>query len=128
MINRNNLEKISDNVMIIANRVILKMNVALSYYIENKRMNFHGEVEYYSQKTNSNLVNIRRNFDYYLSIEHVTNKDYIRIGVTEMMKLQYALHEAYKFFIDPKYSNLYVKKDDELIKEVIAGKSAEVFY
>lgn len=113
---RTNYEKITDDIMIIANKVILRMNVALSHYnTENKRFTFHREVQYFSQKTNSNLVNIKRNFDYYLTIEHIINKDYIRIGITDIFKLQHALNEAYKFFIDSKYENLYVKKDGELI-------------
>ena len=66
-------------------------------------------------KNEEEYTEAKRNFDYYLTIEHTINKDYIRIGVTEMMKLQYALHEAYKFFTDSKYSNLYAKKDDDLI-------------
>lgn len=116
MIDYGKYEKISDNIMIIANRVILKMNVGLSYYInENKRINFHREVEYYSQKANKNLINIKRQFDYYLSIEHTETKDFIRIGITDIIKLRYALDEAYKFFTDPKYSNIYAKKDGELI-------------
>ena len=113
---RSNYEKFTDDIMVIANRVILRMNISLSYYTsENKRINFHREIEYYSQKANMNLINIKRNFDYYLSIEHVINKDFIRIGVPEMIKLQYALHEAYKFFTDLKYSNLYVKTEEDLI-------------
>ncbi len=116
MIDYGKYEKISDNIMIIANRVILKMNVGLSYYInENKRINFHREVEYYSQKANKNLINIKRQFDYYLSIEHTETKDFIRIGITDIIKLRYALDEAYKFFTDPRYSNIYAKKDGELI-------------
>lgn len=113
---RNDIEKITDDIMIIANRVMLRMNVVAAYYNnDNKRYGFHREVEFYSQKVNKNLINIKRHFDYYLSIEHTQTKDFIRIGVTEIYKLQYALEEAYKFFIDPKYSNLYVKKDGEMI-------------
>ena len=115
VMDRSNYEKFTDDIMVIANRVILRMNVGLSYYIDNKRINFHKEVEYYSSKTNSNLINIKRNFDYYLSIENVLTKDFIRIGITEITKLQYGLHEAYKFFTDPKYSNLYAKSDGDLI-------------
>ena len=116
MIDRSKYEKITDDIMIIANRVVLRMNVSLSYYNqENKRYNFHREVEYYSQKANKNLINIKRNFDYYLTIEHTINKDYIRIGLRDILKLRYALDESYKFFIDQKYKNLYAKKDGELI-------------
>lgn len=117
MINREKYEKISDTVMIIANRVILKMNVALSYYTNENtnRQIFHQEVEYYSKKTNSNLINIKRNFDYYLSIEHIITKDYIRIGISDIVKLKYALEASYRFFTAPEYKNLYVKKDNELI-------------
>lgn len=116
MIDRSKYEKITDDIMIIANRVVLRMNVGLSYYIkDNKRINFHREVEYYSQKANKNLINIKRHFDYYLSIEHTINKDFIRIGLSDIVKLRYALDEAYKFFTDPKYTNIYAKKDGEII-------------
>ena len=62
MIDYSKYEKITDDIMIIANKVVLRMNVGLSYYTtENKRINFHREVEYYSQKANKNLINIKRN-------------------------------------------------------------------
>lgn len=116
MIDYNKYEKISDTIMIIANRVVLKMNVGLNNYMnENKRISFHREVEYYSSKANKNLINIKRQFDYYLSIEHTETKAYIRIGIMDIMKLRYALSEAYKFFIDPIYKDLYAKKNGELI-------------
>ena len=108
-------EKITDEIMIIANRVDLRMNVNLASYINNKRIEYHREVEYYSQKAHKNLINIKRNFDYYLTIEHLVNKNYIRIGLTDITKLKRALNESYKFFTEPKYKNLYVKKDGELI-------------
>lgn len=116
MIDQTRYEKITDDIMIIATRVILRMNVGLSHYLQdNKRINFHREVEYYSQKANKNLINIKRNFDYYLTIEHLDTKDYIRIGLSDIIKLRYALDVAYKFFYDPKYKNIYGLKDGELI-------------
>ena len=112
MIDYSKYEKISDDIMIIANRIILRMNVGLSYYTsDNKRINFHREIEYYSQKANKNLINIKRNFDYYLTIEHTINKDYIRIGINDIIKLRYALHEAYKFFTCKEYKDLYAKNN-----------------
>lgn len=115
---RNKYEKITDDIMIIANKVLLRMNVSLSFYnnTNNKRNVYHREIEYFSNKTNSNLINIKRNFDYYLTIENISieNRDYIRIGLTDIMKLRCALDQAYKFFSDPKYDNLYVKINGEL--------------
>lgn len=116
MIDYSKYEKITDDIMIIANKVVLRMNVGLSYYTtENKRINFHREVEYYSQKANKNLINIKRNFDYYLTIENIVTRDYIRIGINDIIKLRYALREAYKFFTDMKYKDLYVKSNGDLI-------------
>lgn len=110
------VEKLTDDVMMIANRVILRMNVSISYYTnDNKRLYYHREVEYYSNKANQNLINIKRHFDYYLSIEHIQTKDFIRIGPSEMFKLQDALEHSYEFFTNPKYKNLYAKKDNDLI-------------
>ena len=133
MEDRSKYEKITDDIMIIANKVLLRMNVGLSSYINDNRINYHKEVEYYSQKTNSNLINIKRHFDYYLSIEHIVNKDYIRIGLSDIIKLQHALNEAYKFFTDRAYQNLYVKHDGELLiymkvdPIVITGLSMDKF-
>ena len=113
---RSKYEKISDQVMVIANKVVLKMNVALSYYnSNNNRINYHQEVEYYSPKINGNLINIKRHFDYYLSIEHMIDKSFIRIGVSDILKVQYGLNEAYKFFTDSKYEDVYAKANGELI-------------
>ena len=59
MLDRSNYEKITDDIMVLANKFVLKMNVALSFYNnDNKRINFHREVEYYSQKAYKNLINI----------------------------------------------------------------------
>jgi len=116
MLDRANYEKITDDIMVLANKFVLKMNVALSFYNnDNKRINFHREVEYYSQKAYKNLINIRRTFDYYLSIENIKTKDYVRISITDMLKLQYGLEQVYKFFTDSKYQDVYAKKDGELI-------------
>ena len=108
-------EKISDDIMVLANKVVLRMNVGLSVYSNNRRIVYHKEIEYHSQKANSNVINIKRNFDYYLTIENIKSKAYIRIGISDMIKLRYALNEAYKFFIDPRFNNLYAKKDGEII-------------
>lgn len=118
MPNYSDYEKITDDILLLGNRVILRMNVSLSSYLQeknNKRISFHREIEYYSNKNNSNLINIKRNFDYYMTIEHTITKDYIRISITDILKLRHALDISYNFFIDKKYENMYAMNDGEII-------------
>lgn len=115
-------EKISDDVYQIAFNVILKFNVNLSRTSDAfGRQFYHKEFEYDSKNSNFPLISIKRNFDYYLSIENVrvndtTNiKEFIRIGVEEIMLLKQMLNQAAQWFTSTEYKDLYVVHNNQLI-------------
>jgi hypothetical protein len=114
-------DKISDDVYFLGQNAILKFNVSLSKTSDAfGRQHFHKEFEYSSKNYDKPLVTIRRSFDYFLTIENIKHtddgkKEYIRIGIEEMILFKQRLKEAAKWFSDPKYKDLYVTHKDQLV-------------
>lgn len=118
------VDKIVDDVYVIAQNVLLRFNVSLSKISGGKRYHFHKEYEYTSTKNIENhdgqLVTIKRSFDYYLSIENMQKnangeKLFIRIGPQEIMLLRRAIDEVVTWFTDQKYSKLFAMDRGNLI-------------
>ena len=107
------VDKISDEIYALSPNVILKFNVSLSKISGGKRYYFHNEFEYGSPKyQESNLITIKRSFDYYLSFESAKTSDngsrmFVRIGIQEFLSLSDALKEVLKWYTDVKYDKLY---------------------
>lgn len=123
------IDKISDDVYVIAQNVILRFNVSLSKISNGKRYHFHKEYEYSPKnKTDQqSLVTIKRSFDYYLSIENMQkdnngNKLFIRIGPQEYMLFKRALETAISWFTDQKYKNLFAIDRGKLILTTVDAK------
>ena len=115
-------DKISDDLYIIGSNVVLRFNVSLSKNNDNIRNYFHKEYEYTSKYSNANtLITIRRSFDFFLSIENFKKdditgiKEYIRIGIQEIMLLRYKLREVLRWFTDKEFENLFGKKGRKLL-------------
>ena len=130
-------ERISDDVYYLGQSVVLRFSVQLAKYgSDGSRYHFHKEYSYRSTKTHSNepyiSASIKRTFDYYLSIETIKSsstpeKEFIRIGVTEIMLVRDAFKRVLSWFTDSKYDGLFAYKEDKLIvtnpipTETIAG-------
>ena len=115
-------DKISDDVYQISYNIILRFNVNLSRTSETYgRQFYHKEFEYETKNSNYPVMSIKRSFDYYLSIENVkvnetTNtKEFIRIGVEEIMLLRQILNQAAEWFTSREYKDLYVIHNNQLI-------------
>lgn len=116
-------DKISDDVYLLGNNVILKFNVSLSKISQdNKRFHFYKEFEYGSRAIGyPKLLTIKRSFDYYLSIENIQKnkvtdeKAFIRIGPYDYFKLMSQLDQVYAWFTDKKYKNLFASNRGKLI-------------
>lgn len=114
-------DKISDDIYFIGNNTIMKFNVSLSKDINNMRSHFHKEFKYNSKYSNCNsLVTIKRSFDFYISIENIKKddsgiKEFIRIGVSEILLVRYKLQEVLKWFTSNEFQNLYGKKGKKLL-------------
>lgn len=122
VIEQQQYDKISDDLYFLGKNVVLKFNVNLSRpNQENQRNHYHKEYQYNSKYIDtSSVITIRRSFDFYLSIENLTrddfgNKEYIRIGVPEIMSLRYYIEAVTRWFTDSKYESLYAKKNGRLI-------------
>ena len=115
-------EKISDDLCYLGSNIIVKFNVGLAKKNEEgKRSTFHREYEYEMSKyiDKKSLVSIKRQFDYYLSIENLKvvdgEKEFIYIGIQDYMNFKQKVLESLKWFNDSEFENLFAKKDDKII-------------
>lgn len=115
-------DKIVDTIYTLGMNCVLRFNVSLSRGYNDKRYHFYKEFEYGSKYGDGpqTLVTIKRDYDYYLSIENNikpdnTNKCFIRIGATEYYLFKNAIETVISWFIDSKYKDLFQMKNNELI-------------
>lgn len=115
------IDRISDEIYALSSNVVLKFNVSLSKISGGKRYYFHKEFEYGSSSyQESNLITIKRSFDYYLSFESTKTNDngsrlFTRIGIQEFLSLSDALKEVLKWYTDVKYDKLYAIDRGKLV-------------
>lgn len=103
--------------------MILRMNVSLAKKLDDGRRHFyHSEFMYNTNKyiDTSKIITMRRSFDYFLTLENVKNtpdggKESIMIRVQDMLLLRRKLHEAYQWFTDERYKELYAYSKDKLV-------------
>lgn len=110
-------EKISDVLMFINKDVNLCFNVSLAYRAQNgNRNHFHKEYSYKSRYVDKdNVVSIKRNFKYYLSIDIKDNfNNNVMINTSNILALRMRLKIVYNWL-----TTLFKYKDDKL---VIIGK------
>lgn len=113
----NMYNKISDDLCYLGNNSTVKFNISLSHMNkDNNRTCFHSE---YMYNTNGeNLITIKRKFQYFISIEIFNeeyNKEYVIIGINDILKLRMGLSKVYEWFNDKQYDNLFGKKNGKLI-------------
>lgn len=114
------IDKISDEIYILSQNVILKFNVSLSKISSGKRYHYYKDFEYRGKDYNGQLISVKRSFDYYLSFENIKaaangSKMFIRIGLQEFLSLSNALDAVEKWFTDAKYKKLFVSDKGKLI-------------
>lgn len=117
-----NYEKITDDLCFLGSNVVVRFNVILAKKNEEgKRVSFHREYEYMMNKYNDskNLVTIRRQFDYYLSIENIKEvdgvKEYIFITPQDFIHFKQNVLHSVKWFTDSEFNNLFAKKGDNIV-------------
>lgn len=114
-------DKISDDVYLLGQNMMLKFNVTLSKTssTDKKRYTFYKEFEYPSKTDGSPLITIKRSFDYYFSIENVQKpqnleKGFIRIGMQELFKFRNQLKTAHSWLTSDKFKTLFVYSKKKL--------------
>ena len=113
-----NYKKITDDLMWLSNKWMLKFTVLLSRKTDKYGdESYHKEVGFY--KGHEYCVNINRSFDYYISIES-TEKDFngqkesVNIRVTDMYALKFKLNQAAEWFTAEHNQGLFAKKDGKI--------------
>lgn len=102
------IETISDIVLSFFNGVYLKMNVRLGHpFGEDKQRNPFVKGYIVSSRryhSNPDLISIKRNFDYYLTLEQYNNPDfYVQFRPNKMMIVKHYLNQASKWLMDAQY-------------------------
>lgn len=115
LIRHDQYEKIVDDLYVIGDNVILRFNVTLAKYSNRfGRINYHQEFEYFNREAGMNTVTMRRDFDFYLSIENIRTdndiaiKQFIMITVSEIYGFRLFLNDIMRWFDDPYFKGLYV--------------------
>lgn len=116
-------DKISDDLIYLGKGTLVKFNVALAYRDKNGcRKSYHSEYQYSSKKYNnvsSDLRSIKRNFDYYLSIDVQGNFDAsIMIRPKDMLIFQNAVKIISKWLLSGKVFGCDKQGNVHIIKDV----------
>ena len=97
-------DKISDSVLFLGQSTTLRFNVKLSKINSNNngRYHFHREYKYYNDNY-GDLYSIKRDFDYYLSIESWSNRTmYFQMRPVNMISVLNAFNRAYNWLVNEK--------------------------
>lgn len=116
-------DKISDDVYTLGPNTVLRFNVSLSKITsDGKRYHYYKEFEYQSRASNQDtLITVKRNYDYYLSIENVQknrttdDKAFIRIGIQEYPKFRAQLEVVYSWFHSKEFKRLFARNKGKLV-------------
>lgn len=118
-----NYSKIEDLIYYIGPNVALKMIVNLYHNSEKiGRTSFYQEVRYHNTKVDDDVINIKRSFDYYASIENLVAKNGIKekimIRQQDIFAFRKVLNYVYDFF-DKDFDKIFSKKDGKIIAKKI---------
>lgn len=120
-------DKLCDKVMYLGYNTVLRMNVLLSRANKDgTRNHYHHEYKYSSSKyiDTNELMTLRRDFDYFLSIENIRNengyRETINIRIQDMMYVRDQINQAGQWF----RMDLFGKKNNKL---VMLGKVEPIF-
>lgn len=105
-------DKISDDLCWLGKSIVVRMVVGLSNKYNNERKHFHKEYGYESNF--GTLYTIRRSFNYYISIDHLQEKEGIMITVKDILLLRMKINEAFRWFSDGTF---VIKKGKLIITE-----------
>lgn len=110
-------DKISDDIIALGKNAVLRFNIGLASYNEDKKYFFYKEYEISSKSHPT--ISIKRSYDYYLSIENYKkqsngSKVFIRIGLKDFILLKNTIDEVVRWFTDKKYAKLFVKNNNSI--------------
>jgi hypothetical protein len=114
-LNFENYNKVEDIVYYLGTNAVLKMNLSLYQNSEKYgRKSYHQEIQYYNEKMGEKVVNIKRSFDYYASIENLKPvdhmKEYIIIRQQDIFLLRKVVNSVFELF-NNEFDNLFGKRN-----------------
>lgn len=112
-----NYNKIDSLICYVGGKAVLKMNVILSdAKAERYRdLSYHMETDFYSDKADRRLVNIKLNYRYFLTLETIgkynAEREYIVINDSDMFQFREALRGLHT---EITASDLYAEREGKL--------------
>ena len=112
-----NYNKIDSLICYVGGKAVLKMNVILSdTKAERYRdLSYHMETDFYSDKADRRLVNIKLNYRYFLTLETIgkynAEREYIVINDSDMFQFREALRGIHT---EITASDLYAEREGKL--------------
>jgi len=108
-----NYNKMEDIIMFLGKNACLKMNINLFHKSERiGRISYHSEVRYFNEKIGSSVINLKRSFDFFMSIENLKpingEKQYIMIRQEDIYLLRKVLLQVYDYF-NNSFDKIFVK-------------------
>jgi hypothetical protein len=77
------------------------------------RKSYHQEIQYYNDKIGEKVINIKRSFDYFATIENLkavnSIKQYIMIRQQDILLLRKVMNSVFDMF-NKEFDNMFVKK------------------
>jgi len=107
--------KVEDTIYYLGSNAVLKMNVSLYTNSEKYgRRSYYQELQYYNEKVGEKVINIKRNFDFFASIENLKpingKKEYIMLHQHDIFLLRRTLNQLFKMF-NEEFDNMFVKRN-----------------
>lgn len=122
LIKHDNYEKLVDDVFLLGKNAILRFNVTLAKYSDKfGRVGYHQEFEYFNREAKRSTITMRRDFDFYLSIENIRSdpntpiKQFLMITVNDILGFRAFLDDIVKWFTAKEFDGLYATKNNELV-------------
>lgn len=110
-------DKLSDDVLYLGSKLYLRMNVSLSSKQDpDMRYHFHKEYSYDSKYSKTQLMSMKRSFDYYLSFDKTDLRNIVIIRPQDMIVLQRALAKVVLWFEDKEKNAFYVRSKKLIVK------------
>lgn len=113
-----NYSKIEDNIYYLGPNVVLKMIVNLYNNSEKYgRSSFYSEIRYHNVKMDDDVINIKRSFNYYATIENITARDGIKEQIMIRQQDIFAFRKVLNYvydFLDKDFDKIFSKKNGKI--------------
>ena len=109
-----NYNKIEDTMIFLGKNTVLKMNLNLYQKSEKMgRSSYHKEIMYFNETIGEKVVNIKRSFDFFMSIENLKpvngEKQFIMIRQEDIWLFRKVLHKVHEFFSE-NFAEIFTKR------------------